>query len=169
MKLLVIILLGLLPISSMANETKGEEKKAVEIWLKLSAQTQNTVWQFRQLGSTGQPDPSFFKKDLKTINDLLDNLVAQGELVEARVSLKSPNELESKGFAHLSEFVETLSETYGHFVTLELVDLGLQFRLSSMPPDKPLELRLRLPQKQLEEFRAMIVHTSILNNSGEQK
>jgi len=156
-------LLVLISLTAVADSTTKDE--AAGLWLKLSARTQNVAWQLQKLSPSGQSDPSLFTKDLKAIDSLLGKLVKRGSLVEAKVNFRPPNELGDDGFKRLMEFVEVLAEDHGHYVALELTDLGLRARLSAMQPDKPLELKLRLPPERLKEIQALAARNGILQNN----
>jgi len=156
-------LLVLISLTAVADSTTKDE--AAGLWLKLSARTQNVAWQLQKLSPSGQSDPSLFTKDLKAIDSLLGKLVKRGSLVEAKVNFRPPNELGDDGFKRLMEFVEVLAEDHGHYVALELMDLGLRARLSAMQPDKPLELKLRLPPERLKEIQALAARNGILQNN----
>lgn len=124
-------------------------------WMVLSARAQNAAKQFQMINPGGAADPSMFEKDLAVIDGALTKLVKSGDLVEKNIELLAPQKLGNKAFEALFNFAESISEEYGYFVALELLDIGLKRRLSSMDPNKPLLLHLRLPANQMEKFLKM--------------
>ena len=154
MRTLAILLALLIGSASLADETKSATDFSP--WMKLSVRVQNVAWVFQRLSPTGQPDPSFFTDDLKEIDRLLGILVADGAVTKSTVKLRAPKGRE-EDYQAIMKFTEKLGETYGQYVALELMDLGLRKHLTAMDDeDKPLELTLHLPAEQMKAFMALV-------------
>ena len=153
MKTLTIALFAL---ASLITAASCEEEQTVnKAWMTLSARAQNVAKQFQLMKPEGAADPSMFEEDLKVIDAALDKLVKCGDLVETKIDLLPPEKLGDKGFEALFNFAESISEDYGYFVTLELLDIGLKRRLSMMELNQPVSLHLRLSPVQMEKFLKM--------------
>jgi hypothetical protein len=150
MKTISITLLSLVTLiaSALCDEGQTVNKE----WMVLSARAQNVAKQFELIKPGGAADPSMFKEDLEAIEGSLKKLVKCSDLVEKKLELLPPEKLGDKGFEALFEFAESISEDYGYFVALELLDIGLRRRLSVMDPNQPVSLLLRLPASQMENF-----------------
>ncbi|WP_353568919.1 hypothetical protein [Haloferula sargassicola] len=147
--LIAVLIIG----TSLAEEVKPASEFSP--WMKLSVRVQNVALVFQRLNPSGQPDPSFFTDDLKEIDRLLSVLVSEGILTKSVVKLRPPKGRD-KDYDRIMEFTEKLAETYGQYVALELMDLGLRRRLSAMDEDEPLVLNVHLPSDQLKAFRALV-------------
>lgn len=153
MRLFTTLIAVLFVGASLAAEVKPA--KEFSPWMKLSVRAQNVAWQFQQLGPSGQPDPSFFTDDLKEIDRLLSVLVSEGAVAKSTVKLRPPKGRD-KDYEQIMEFTGKLAETYGRYVALELMDLGLRRRLSPMEEDKPLVLNVHLPADKMKAFLALV-------------
>jgi hypothetical protein len=153
MKPYITLIAALIISNSLAEEVKPA--KEFSPWMKLSVRVQNVAWVFQQLNPSGQPDPSFFTDDLKEIDRLLSVLVSEGAVTKSIVKLRPPKGRD-KDYEKIMEFTEKLAETYGQYVALELMDLGLRRRLSAIDEDQPLVLNVHLPPDQLKALQALV-------------
>ena len=164
MKLIPVLML----VMALSLSAK-EEKSPNPAWMKLSVCVQNVAWEFRLLPDEGAPDPDSFEDSLKKINEALDELVKDGELVERKVDLLPPEDLDDEGFEFLMDYAGKLSEAYGHYTALELMDIGLEKRLSVLKPGEPFVLRLRLPAEQLNDLLEKLDEKELLMRVNEDK
>ncbi len=144
-----ILLISLLFINGVQSEDKTPEGAT---WYKLSALCQNIGRQLSKYGPGGGLDPSAFSEDAKALEVLLDRLIKSGELKERNFEMRNPSELDGGGFEKLVEFADGLTEKYGAFVAMELMDLGLARHLSTIDPGAPFVLHVKLPEKELNKF-----------------
>ena len=125
-----------------------------QVWWQLSVRCQNIAQVLMGHPPSSAVEPSQFADDLEFINSRLDELVDDKQLLEKQFTLPSPENLKHEQFAAVHSFVESLSSQYGYFVARELVDMGLRRRLSS--PQKPTELTVRLPERQMKLWTNLI-------------
>ena len=149
----------ILPISilfvTLAVQCLGEEPQTVsKEWMALSVSAQNVANQLQMITPGTVPDPATFEDDLKAINSALNKLVESGEIQEKKIKLLPLNKLEDGGVEFLFDYARYLSEKYGYYTALEMIDMGLEKRLSIFQPDEPFPLHLRMPREQLEDFLA---------------
>jgi len=167
MKLLTLAIL-LVPIVLLADE--NEQRRDLGNWLKISVRVQNVARELERLQRLmpdTPPEPSQFDGDLKVITSVLSELVKARELEEKKIELVPPEVLGDEGLGHVMHFVESLSDTYGYFVAIELVDVGLRMKLSVLEKGKPIPLTLRLPPKLLRKFLAMAEKNNMLHSRAE--
>jgi hypothetical protein len=151
----IIILTSLLLISPIVQADEASKTKNSEIWLKITIQTQNVAHKMqrdRRLLGDSPLDPDQYKKDIETTNIVLSELVKAGELEVKLIELLPLNKLGDEGLGFIMEYAESLSEKFGHFVALELLDMGLTKQLSIYQPSQPFPLHLRLPKKEMNDF-----------------
>lgn len=148
----------------------AEEKKALNpAWMKLSVCVQNVAFEFEKLKDGVVPDPAMFEKDVKTIDQALDQLVTDGELVERKVDLLPVGDLGEEGFEFLMAAADDLSEKFGRYTAMELIDLGLKKRLMAFQEDEPFVLHLRLPAEQLNDLLKKLDEKDLLMRVNDDK
>jgi hypothetical protein len=117
----------------------------------------------------GAADPSTYEKQLKGISDALNELVAAEELISMHITIKSPADAEQEELKAVADLIQQIGQDYGIFVTSEMCDFGARLRFMSMMPDKPIDLHLRLPAKDLKTFLDVVAPFVIEGKNKQNK
>lgn len=126
-------------------------------WMRLSIVSQNAGHKIHMLGvDTGEPRAKAFAKEIKTIDTLLDQLVAKGLLKKETFQLKARLDLEESLIMAVGEFMEKASEQYGYYVIREMMDVGTRQKMKPFDDQAPVILNVRMPEKLLKELEALL-------------
>ncbi len=124
--------------------------------LKLSVACQNAQAEFERVGANTAISPDFVTEYIETINASLDALVASGYLNQAEYNMKNPSEMTEKELDNLSDvllgFVDKLYKQYGYYSALEMVDMGVYRRISTVRKGDKFSLKVRIPEKYAKEL-----------------
>jgi hypothetical protein len=111
----------------------------------------------------GESGTKGFKKDIAAIDSLLDQLVSKGVLKKQQFILKPQLDLEESLIVAGTQLIEKAAPQYGYYVVREMMDVGARQQLKEFDEDAPVILNVRMPEKLLAEFAAL------LNKSGLKK
>jgi len=155
---ILFILAALLGLSSLyAQEPTPKHKDLDPIWMKIAIHSQNAAHRINMQGEDSGPlDPKDFKKEITAINSLLDQLVAKGILKKHTFKLKPKLDLQDSLIQDVSKFIDKVSNRYGYFVVLEMMDIGARQRTLPFDEKAPVILNVRMPEKLLLEFEALL-------------
>jgi len=158
MLLLRHTLLALVCSSTLiAQEPSPAHTDLDPLWLKLSIHSQNAGHRITSLGvDTEEPLPDAFKKEIQTIDSLLDQLVKKGILKKHSFQLKPKLDLKDSLIQSVSAFVEKVSQRYGYYVVLEMMDIGTRQRTLPFDDKAPVLLNVRMPEPLLLEFEKLL-------------
>lgn len=147
-----------------ASPPKSNANSIGVIWHKLSIHSQNTGHKIHMLGvDNGEGSAKGFKKNIAAIDSLLDQLVSKGVLKKQQFILKPQLDLEESLIVAVAKLIEKAAPQYGYYVVREMMDVGARQLLKEFDEDAPVILNVRMPEKLLEEFAAL------LNKSGFKK
>lgn len=142
------------------------EDAAAGLWLRLSVEVQNVTRDLQQLARDASPDLETLREDMKPVEKVLDELVEAGALKRKTVRLRSWKELAANGGQHLTGFLDAMARRHGYFVALVLMDLQPHRRFEwEQFPDRPVTLRVCLPERHLAEFEELLAKHGILDES----
>lgn len=141
----------------MAQEPTPQHPDLSPLWLKLSIHSQNAGHRLHDLGvDTESPHSAAFKKEIKAIDSLLDQLVTKGVLKKHHFKLKNQLDLEESLINAVGEFVKKASKKYGYYVVREMMDIGTRQRTKKFDDKAPVILNVRMPEKLLKEFEQLL-------------
>ena len=162
MKTLYLAILPIICSCTLLADTPTQATKPLYLtstptWLHLSIVSQNAGHKIQMLGvDSGEPKTKGFAKDIKTIDQLLDQLVSKGLLKRQTFQLKPQLDLEESLIKAVGQFVEKASEQYGYYVVREMLDVGTRQRLKEFDEDAPVILNVRMPERLLKELEALL-------------
>ena len=141
----------------LAQSPTPNHAELAPIWLKISIHSQNAGHRIHNLGvDAGPPNSAAFKKEIKAIDSLLDQLVTKGVLKKHHFKLKPQLDLQDSLIQAVGQFIDKASQQYGHYVVLEMMDIGTRQRTKEFDDKAPVVLNVRMPEKLLKQFEKLL-------------
>lgn len=163
----ILLLQSTLAVSCLADQPA----KTVPIaWMQISAITQNLQFYLAEGREfLQQRGPDYLENAQKRVQTLLDGLVENGSLVKETISLKALEDI-GDGFDEIIGFAEEIGQSYGYYVSLELIDFGIRRSLAQRwgDRDKPLTLVVHLPKGHLKQFKELFNKNEMIVGQGEE-
>ncbi len=148
---------------------RGDEPNNTRKWIELSAKSQNLHREILILGPGVGLDPATHEEDLKAVDKALNDLVAAGELVSKKITLIPAGEIDVEILKSLFKSIDPLRKTYGHFVAVEMCDLGARLRFETIKPYESVVLHLRLPKKEMKAFITRVTALKLIAKPKQEK
>lgn len=133
-----------------------------DLWLRLSAKSQNIARKLESIPGPGQPDYEGFKPQLDFLRQTLEGLEQADAVTKRTFRLRKWRDIDDKEIAILMGYAEKLSEEYGIYVARELIGLGARIRFLTIDPEKFMELTVYLPDDRMTEFSELLEKNDLL-------
>jgi len=138
--------------------------KKSQAWRSLSAKCQNLHQQLLLIEKTSAPEISKHRQAIESIENTLNLLVELGALREKKIIIKAPKEVGDDSFQKVLTSVKPISEDYGIFVASEMCGIGARLYFTVIKSVEPVELHVRLPEKELKVFEDTLLKLGLLAN-----
>jgi hypothetical protein len=133
-------------------------------WHQLSILSQNVAYQIHMQGVDAESlKPEVFNKETGRIDTLLNQLVADGVLVEKCFQLKPELDIEDSLVQSVRALIAQHQDQYGVYVIREMLDVGARRLLSEYQEDAPVVLNVRLPKTFLEAFEVILAENGYMH------
>lgn len=137
--------------SNIVQADPGNSNLLINSWIGLSGASQNASLLQTRIKPGQVADPTMAKSIVSDIDKSLEALVKAGFL-QKKVFTFAQGDVLHGDSSKLNMFIYKISEKFGYYTSLELLDLGLEHSLKVFNEDENVTLEIFLPTVEMQEF-----------------